>query len=85
MERFLIISTHTPEGCNLALHQMLATGFITHFDWGCDDGEHTGWAIIEAESANQAMLAVPTSQRSGAKAIKLRKFSVEEIKKLHLR
>jgi len=84
MERFLVISSHTAEDCKNALQQVLATGYITHFDWGCYDGEHTGWAIIEAESAKEAMLAVPTAQRAAAKAIKLKKFTVEEIKKLHL-
>lgn len=59
MERFLVIAPHTKEECKQALGQVLAAGFITHFDWGCMDGEHTGWAILEAEDAKEAMMAVP--------------------------
>jgi len=59
MERFLIISPHTEKNCSDALKQFLYTGYITNFDWGCADGEHTGWAIIEANDAKEAMMVVP--------------------------
>src|SRR5215472_14713678 len=43
------------------------TGFLstahrvipTHFDWGCMDRVHVGWAVIEADSEARARLAVP--------------------------
>lgn len=80
MERFLIISPHTEKNCSDALKQVLYTGYITHFDWGCADGEHTGWAIIETK---EATMVVPPTQRSNAKAIRLNKFSPEQIKGMH--
>jgi hypothetical protein len=83
MDRFLIISPHTAKNCADTLKQVLYTGFITHFDWGCADGEHTGWAIIEAKDAKEAALVVPPSQRSTTRAIQLNKFSPEEIKGMH--
>jgi hypothetical protein len=54
MKRFLVIVPHTKAECKQALAQVLAVGFITHFDWGCMDGNHTGWAILEAENAKEA-------------------------------
>ena len=83
MERYLVISPHTDKDCSTALKQLLYLGYITHFDWGCKDGEHTGWAIIEAKTSNEALLVVPPTQRSNARVIRLNKFSPEEIKTMH--
>jgi hypothetical protein len=83
MDRFLVVSPHTAKDCSEALKQLLYTGYITHFDWGCMDGEHTGWAIIEAENAKEATMVVPPVQRIHAKAIKLNKFSPADIKSMH--
>jgi 2-keto-3-deoxy-L-rhamnonate aldolase RhmA len=83
MERFLVIAPHTAAECKQALAQVLAVGFITHFDWGCMDGEHTGWAILEAENAKEAMLAVPPTQRQSASVVRLTRFSPSEIEAMH--
>lgn len=79
MDRYLIISPHTAADCKKVLPEVTALEYTTHFDWGCEDGEHVGWAIIEADNAKEALLVVPSYQRSGAKAVKLKKFSPEEI------
>lgn len=84
MDRYLIISPHTAEGCKRSLLQVYALGYITHFDWGCADGEHCGWAIIEAEDSKQAMMVVPSSDRPMAKAIRLMKVTPEQAKQMHL-
>ena len=83
MERFIIIAPHTNAECIEALQQMLFTGYLTHFDWGCKDGDHTGWAIIEAENAKEALMVVPPSQRQTARAVHLTKFLGEEVEKMH--
>lgn len=83
MERFLIEVPHTAEGCKHALEQFLAAGFLTHFEWGCLAGEHTGWAIIEAENEAQARLVVPSFERPHARVVKLHRFTVEEIQAAH--
>jgi hypothetical protein len=56
MNRYLIETTHTKEDCLHTLDLILAHGFITHYDWGCEDGLHTGWAIVEADSREEALL-----------------------------
>ena len=83
MDRYLITIPHTHEDCLKALQQVEAIGMITHFDWGCKDGEHTGWAIIEAENKSQAMMVVPTFQRSKAHVVMLTKFSPEDVRTMH--
>jgi hypothetical protein len=60
-----------------------AQGYLYHFDWGCMDGEHCGWAIIEVKSEDQARLVVPPLVRRKARVIKLNKFEEEDVKSLH--
>ena len=83
MNRYLIETTHTKEDCLHVLDLILAHGFITHYDWGCEDGIHTGWAIVEAENSSEALLSVPPLIRDKARAIKLKKFSPEVIQSFH--
>ena len=83
MERYMVVSPHTAQDCKNAMKQIEAAGYITHFDWGCMDGEHTGWAIIEADDAKEAMMVVPSGQRRNARAIKLVKFTTADVEKMH--
>ena len=84
MDRYIIIIPHTLEECRNALKQIESIGTITHFDWGCKDGEHTGWAVIEADNRGEAMLTVPTIQRSKAHVFKLTRFSPEDVRAMHV-
>ena len=83
MYRFLVISHHTGEDCVRALKETLAIGYLTHFDWGCKDGAHTGWAILEAEDKAQALLSVPTFLRPSALVVQLTRFAAEKVLAMH--
>ena len=83
MNKYLVESPHKLEDCGKVLGLTEAAGFLTHFDWGCRDGVHCGWAIFEAESPAQAMLAVPSVAREMARAVRLNKFVPEEVMPLH--
>ena len=76
MNRFILISRHTIEDCQLAINhfkQYHAT-FLTHFEWGCYDNDHSAYAFVEAESHDQARLAVPPLFRDKTEVIKLTTF-----------
>ena len=62
--------------------QVLAAGYLTHFGWGCAVGQHCAWAIIEAESETQALMAVPSLLRSKARAVQLKWYSLEDFKSM---
>ncbi|MBE0602188.1 MAG: hypothetical protein IH611_00980, partial [Deltaproteobacteria bacterium] len=51
MGRFLIEVPHEEEemACAKVVEIFLKTGshFVTHTDWGCMDGEHKAWLIME--------------------------------------
>ena len=74
MNRYLIETPHTARDCQMLVDQVYAMGYLHHFDWGCESGVHSGWAIIEAENEAQAQLAVPSLVRKKARVIRLTKF-----------
>jgi hypothetical protein len=83
MNRYLVESHHSMEECLHALDLVVAAGHITHYDWGCDCGVHTGWVVLEAENEEEALLSVPTFIRHKARAIQLTKFTPEDIRSFH--
>ena len=83
MARFLIEADHEDEAraCARTVQVFLATGshYLTHADWGCLDGVHTAWIIVEVESKEQARSVLPAAHRSQARIVALNKFTMEEI------
>jgi hypothetical protein len=83
MPRFLIELTHTAErnACIRALHAIEQAGshFVTRAEWGCIDGTHAGWLIVEVESRDEALRVVPTEFRKEARVVALNNFSRENI------
>lgn len=86
MARFLIEVPHEAErvACALAVRILLTTGshFLTHADFGCLDGEHKAWIIVEGESKEDVRSVLPPAYRSQAKIVKLNKFTLEEIEEI---
>ena len=83
MDRYLIETPHRAEDCVHLLQLVNATGYLTHFDWGCMSGVHTGWAIIEAGSEAEARLVVPPLVRKEARVVKVTKFEAADVMRLH--
>ncbi|MBI1894621.1 MAG: hypothetical protein HYZ81_17465 [Nitrospinae bacterium] len=50
-----------------------------HADWGCKDGEHKAWIVVEVDSRDEARAIVPPAFRSQAKVVQLNAFTMEEI------
>ena len=80
MQKFMIISPHTHEECTVVVKQTLAIGYLTHFWWGCKSGDHTGYAMIEANNPDEAMLSIPTMIRKKGRAIGLVQFDPDKVK-----
>jgi hypothetical protein len=83
MPRFFIEVSHgeTQLACAQAVDSFFKTGshFFTHADWGCYDGVHKGWIIVEVDSRKDAEAIVPPIFRSHAKIVQLNAFSQEQI------
>jgi hypothetical protein len=85
MNRYLIESSHTEKDCHRVVEQFINYGYIINFDWGCECGVHSSWAIVEAENESDALLTVPSLLRSKARAIRLNKFTPEVLQAHHER
>ena len=86
MARFLIEVPHEARKleCALAVKILLSSGshYLTHADFGCLDGEHKAWIVIEADSKEEARFVVPSVFRPRAKIVQLNKFSLGEIEEI---
>lgn len=83
MKKFLIEVPHGADkhACEQAIQIFLQTGshFLTHADWGCEDGEHKAWMIVDVENKEEAMMILPSLFRHDAKIIQLRCYTAEDL------
>ncbi len=83
MARFLIEVPHEENTveCARAVELFLRTGshFLRNADWGCKDGEHKAWIIVDVDSRDEARVIVPPQYRSQAKIVGLNPFTMEDI------
>jgi hypothetical protein len=85
MSRYLITSKHEPARCIEALDAELAKGTnaLDKFVYGCKDGDHTGYAIVEVKTKSDALSLVPDFLQDDACITKVDKFTPAEIKSFH--
>ena len=78
---YLIEAPHSPDECAQAMDEALAKGprFLAQFDWGCVEGEHTGWATVEADNESDARSMVPAVARSKARVVRVGKATPDLI------
>jgi len=83
LARYLIEVSHEADekACAVAIEILLRTGshYLTNAEWGCMDGDHRGWIIVEADSREEARSVLPPLYRPQARIVKLNRFSLDEI------
>jgi hypothetical protein len=59
----------------------LSTGshFLTHAHWGCMDGVHSAFLIVDMADKQEARMILPPAFRADAKIVRLTYFSMEQI------
>jgi hypothetical protein len=81
--KFLIEVPHSADtvACAQVVDIFLKSGshFLSRADWGCRDGEHKAWMIVDVDSKEDALRILPPAFRKQAKIVGLNRFSVEEI------
>ena len=86
MAKFLIEVPHESEkmACLKAIQAFLGSGshFIANADWGCRDGDHRAWVIVDVASREEAKGIVPPNFRSQAKVIALNSFTIREVEEM---
>jgi hypothetical protein len=85
-ERFLIEVPHdsSMSACVSAVEIFLKTGshFLTHADWGCKDGVHKAWMVVDVDSRDEAKAIIPPLYRQQATIVRLNEFTIDEIENL---
>jgi len=83
MEKFLIEVPHEGDQrtCTQAVQDFLASGshFVTNAEWGCKDGNHKAWLIIEAENREEARRILPSAYKMNATITKISKFTRKDM------
>jgi hypothetical protein len=83
MEKYLIEVPHDAEkvACARTIQTFLNTGshFLMNADWGCEEGVHKAWFVLELESKEEARAILPPAYRSQATIVKLNKFTLDQV------
>jgi hypothetical protein len=81
--RFLIEVPHEEAtvACARAVEVFLRSGshFLSHADWGCKDGEHKAWMVVEVDNKDEALRIVPPAFRPQTKIVQLNAFTMKDI------
>ncbi|HTO75077.1 MAG TPA: hypothetical protein VMQ61_03290 [Thermoanaerobaculia bacterium] len=84
--RFLIEVPHEEPvaACARAVEVFLRTGshFLSHAEWGCKDGVHKSWMIVDVDNKEDARRIVPPAFRAQAKVVQLNTFTMTEIQEI---
>jgi hypothetical protein len=83
MAHFLIEVPHAEDkvACLRAIEIFVTTGshFLANAEWGCEDGEHKAWLIVDVETREQAQQVIPAFYRDRAKITKLFQVTREDV------
>jgi hypothetical protein len=86
MPRFLIETSHTSEhdGCVRALDAVTKHGshLMTHTEWGCEDGVHSGWLIVDLNDRRAALQLIPPQYRTSSRVVQIRPWSRADIEEM---
>jgi len=81
--KFLIEIPHQENvvACARVVEVFLRSGshFLSHADWGCKDGVHKAWMLVEVDSKDEARNIIPPAFRAQAKIVQLNTYTIEEI------
>jgi len=84
--RFLIEVPHdgTLAACVQAVDVFHKTGshFLARADWGCKDGVHKAWIVVDVDSRDEARAIVPPPFRQRATIVQLNAFSIDDVENL---
>lgn len=85
MTNYIVESSHTPQECLKALDEILANSpqLLSKFEWGCNTGDHTGWANIQANNKTDIKSQIPSFIEKRTRIVEVGKFTPEQIKSFH--
>ena len=86
MAKYLVEVSHSSDKieCLHTIQIFLSSGshFLSHADWGCLDGEHKAWFIIDVDKKEEALQIVPSYYWRNTKITKLSRFNLQEVENM---
>ena len=83
MSKFLLEVPHADDirECTSVVQVFLSSGshLLTNAEWGCEDGVHNAWMIVDVDTKDEARGIVPPAFRSVARVTALNTFTLEYI------
>ena len=83
MSQYLLEVPHEADlvSCEKAVRILLSTGshFLTHAHFGCRDGVHKAWTIVEMDSKEEARAIIPAEYRNQSLVVKLIQFALDRL------
>ena len=81
-DRFLVEIPHEPDdvSCNAA-HKVFAESgshYLTHADFGCEDGVHNAWLVVEADNREEARRVAPPAYVHNTRVTKVKQYAMTE-------
>ena len=83
MARYVIEVPHDPDtvACARVVQIFLTSGshYLTNAEWGCRDGVHSSWMIVDVDSKEEALGVLPPMLRHGARIVRVGRFRLDDI------
>ena len=82
---YLVHEQHTPEQC-LRVIDEVATESPELLDaawWGCGEGVHKSWAILEARNEREVLNKLPEIIHENVTIVEVGQFTAEQIRQWH--
>lgn len=85
MPKYQIVMPHDPAQCIQALEETLDhdPDFHSQVVYGCHFDDHTGYALVEASSEEEARSKVPKTLNKRTRVVGVEHVSPEEIRAVH--
>jgi len=56
---------------------------LERYHWGCKEGTHVAWAIVEADTKFDVLATVPAGLRAQTRIVQLNRFTPDEVMAFH--
>jgi len=85
MPLYLIKTRHSLENCLDSLDEQVAHDVrsLEEFVYTCGEGEHAGYAVVEANNRKEAINILPELLRPEASVWKVDRFTRDDIRSFH--
>jgi len=86
MAKYLVEVSHSPDRieCLRSIQILLSTGnhFLTNAEWGCHDGVHKAWFIMDGENKEEAIRIIPPLYRKDTTVTELGRFRLKDVEEI---